>query len=92
VITRFKHRGLERYFVRGSRAGIQVSHAERIRLILGWLHAAEAARDMNLPGLHLHELKGKRKGTWSVRVSGNWRITFRFDGKDAVDVDYEDYH
>jgi toxin HigB-1 len=92
VITRFKHRGLERFFVRGSRAGIQVAHAERIRLILGWLHAAESARDMNLPGLYLHELKGQRKGTWSVRVSGNWRITFRFDGKEAIDVDFEDYH
>lgn len=47
---------------------------------------------MNLPGLYLHEFKGKRKGTWAVRVSGNWRITFRFEGEDAVDVDYEDYH
>lgn len=48
--------------------------------------------DMNLPGLYLHELKGERRGTWTVRVSGNWRITFKFEGEDAVDVDYEDYH
>jgi proteic killer suppression protein len=47
---------------------------------------------MNLPGLYLHELKGQRRSTWAVRVSGNWRITFRFDGEDAVDVDYGDYH
>ncbi len=47
---------------------------------------------MNLPGLFLHELKGKDQGRWSVRVSGNWRITFSFDGVDATDVDYEDYH
>lgn len=47
---------------------------------------------MDLPGLYLHELSGKRKGTWTVRVSGNWRITFRLEGKDAIDVDYEDYH
>lgn len=47
---------------------------------------------MNLPGLYLHELVGRRRGTWSVRVSGNWRLTFRFDGIDAVDIDYEDYH
>jgi proteic killer suppression protein len=49
-------------------------------------------RDMNLPGLFLHELKGKDRGVWSVRVSGNWRVTFRFDGPDAIDVNYEDYH
>jgi len=47
---------------------------------------------MNLPGLYLHRLKGKRRDTWAVRVSGNWRITFEFDGEDAFDVDYEDYH
>jgi proteic killer suppression protein len=49
-------------------------------------------RDMALPGLELHELKGNRKGTWAVKVSGNWRITFKFDGPDAIDVDYLDYH
>ena len=49
-------------------------------------------QDMNLPGLYLHELKGKSRGIWSVRVSGNWRVTFKFDGPDAVDVNYEDYH
>jgi proteic killer suppression protein len=92
VIRRFKHRGLERFFVRGTRAGIQAVQANRIRLILGWLHAAQSPRDMNLPGLYLHELKGQRRSTWAVRVSGNWRITFRFDGEDAVDVDYGDYH
>ena len=47
---------------------------------------------MALPGLNLHSLIGDRKGTWSVRVSGNWRVTFRFEGKDVTDVDYEDYH
>jgi proteic killer suppression protein len=47
---------------------------------------------MALPGLNLHELAGNRRGTWSVRVSGNWRITFRFEGEHATDVEYEDYH
>jgi len=47
---------------------------------------------MNLPGLQLHELRGNRKGTWSVKVSGNWRVTFTFVEKNATDVDYEDYH
>ena len=92
MIRRFKHRGLERFFLRGTRAGIQATQASRIRLVLGRLHAAQSAQDMNLPGLDLHELKGRRRGTWAVRVSGNWRITFRFEGEDAVDVDYEDYH
>jgi proteic killer suppression protein len=92
VIRQFKHRGLERFFLRGTRAGIQSAHASRIRLILGRLHASKSALDMNLPGLHLHELKDKRRGPWAVRVSGNRRITFRFEGEDAVDIDYEDYH
>ena len=47
---------------------------------------------MALPGLSLHPLKGERKGTWAVKVSGNWRVTFAFVGKDADRVDYEDYH
>jgi proteic killer suppression protein len=92
VIQSFKHRGLERFYTSGTQRGIQAQHAKRLRLILGRLNASVSARDMNLPGLHLHELKGKRKGTWSVQVSGNWRLTFRFDGPDACDVDYEDYH
>ncbi|MBW4552479.1 MAG: type II toxin-antitoxin system RelE/ParE family toxin [Aphanocapsa sp. GSE-SYN-MK-11-07L] len=61
-------------------------------MILARLNAATLPQDMNLPGLVLHELAGNRKGTWSVRVSGNWRITFTFDGADACDVDLEDYH
>lgn len=73
-------------------AGIQAKHEKRIRLILGRLQASTSPRDMDLPGLRLHPLRGKRKGTWAVSVSGNWRITFVFDGVDAIDVDYEDYH
>lgn len=92
MIKRFKPRGLEKFFLQGTRAGIQAAQAKRIRLILGRLHASQSAQDMGLPGLYLHELKGKRGGTWAVRVSGNWRITFRFEGVDAIDVDYEDYH
>ena len=91
-IRSFRHRGLERFFTTGSRVGIQAKHAERLRLILGRLNVAAEPRDMNLPGLDLHPLKGGRRGTWAVSVSGNWRITFRFDGTDVTDVDYEDYH
>jgi plasmid maintenance system killer protein len=56
------------------------------------VNASTGARDMNLPGLDLHELRGARKGTWAVKVSGNWRVTFTCAGKDVEQVDYEDYH
>ena len=92
MIRNFKHKGLQRFFLKGSKAGIQRNHAERLRLILANLNAATGPQDMGLPGLRLHPLKGERKGTWSVWVSGNWRIAFSFKGKDAADVDYEDYH
>ena len=92
AIKRFRHKGLEQFFVTGNQRGIQAKHAERLRLILGRLNAATSSRDMNLPGLNLHELRGLRKGTWTVKVSGNWRVTFGFAGKDAERVDYEDYH
>jgi proteic killer suppression protein len=92
MIRSFRHRGLERYFTKGTKAGIQPEHEKRIRLILARLHASTSARDMGLPGLSLHPLKGSRKRTWAVSVSGNWRITFAFDGADVIDVDYEDYH
>ena len=92
MITSFKHKGLERFFTTGSKAGIQPRHAERLRLILGRLNASTDPKDMNLPGLDLHELRGDRKGTWSVKVSGNWRVTFTFAGKNAENVNYEDYH
>ena len=91
-ITSFRHKGLERFFTTGTKAGIQAKHANRLRLILGRLNAATTARDMGLPGLGLHELRGARKGTWAVKVSGNWRITFSIVGKDIANVDYEDYH
>lgn len=92
MIKSFRHKGLEKFFLRGVKSGIQVKHADRIRLILGRLNASTSAEDMNLPGFFLHGLSGKRSKTWSVIVSGNWRITFKFDGKDAEVVNYEDYH
>jgi proteic killer suppression protein len=92
VIRSFRHKGLAKFFASGSKAGIQAAHVEPLRLILARLSAATSPDDMALPGLKLHPLKGDRRGTWSVTVRANWRITFRFEGKDAVDVDYEDYH
>ena len=92
AILGFRHKGLELFFTTGSVAKIEARHAPRLRLILGRLNVATAPRDMDLPGLFLHALKGRREGTWSVRVSGNWRVTFEFVGQDTDRVDYEDYH
>ncbi|MCL4799837.1 MAG: type II toxin-antitoxin system RelE/ParE family toxin [Burkholderiales bacterium] len=92
MIRSFKHKGLRRFFEEGVKSGIRPEHAERLRLVLARLQASTNPKDMDLPGLRLHELKGESKGTWSVTVSGNWRVTFRFEGKDALDVNYVDYH
>lgn len=81
-----------RFFGTGQKSGIRPEHEVRVRLILGRLQAAVQPQDMDLPGLRLHPLKGKAKSRFAVSVSGNWRITFSFSEKDAVDVDYEDYH
>ncbi len=92
MILSFKHKGLEKFFRSGSKSGIQAKHANRLKLILGRLNASIAPEDMNLPGLYLHQLTGARSDIWSVRVSGNWRVTFRFNGEHAEIVNYEDYH
>lgn len=92
MIKSFKHKGLEQYYYDGNKKGINVKHAPRIGRILDRLDASVEPQDMNLPGFKLHELKGKEKGTWAVSVSGNWRVTFQFEGNDAVLVDYRDYH
>ena len=92
AIKSFRHKGLEQFFATGTKRGIQAKHGDRLRLILGALNAATHPQDMSLPGLCLHELQGARKGTWAVTVSGNWRVTFGFAGKDSERVDYEDYH
>jgi proteic killer suppression protein len=92
VIRSFRHKGLERFFTKSERRGIDAKQAERIRRILDRLDAAVRPEDLNLPGYKFHGLKGDRKGVYSVWVSGNWRITFRFEAGDAVYVNLEDYH
>jgi proteic killer suppression protein len=92
AIRGFRHKGIERFFVMGSISGIQAKHVERLRLILGRLNVSRSALDMNLPGLDLHQLRGVRKGTWAVKVSGNWRVTFTCIDNEIDRVDYEDYH
>ncbi|VAW77041.1 Toxin HigB [hydrothermal vent metagenome] len=92
MIRNFKHKGLEKFFLKGTKSGIQAKHAARLRIILGRLNTATNPKDMDLPGLKLHKLSGHRRGVWSVWVSGNWRVIFRFEGMDAEAIDYEDYH
>ena len=92
MIKSFAHKGLEKYFLAGSAAGVQAIHGKRLRLILAQLDKAKTIDDMDIPTLHLHELKGARKGIWSVTVQANWRVTFRFVDGDAEVVNYEDYH
>jgi proteic killer suppression protein len=92
MIRSFRHRGLERFFSHSDVRGIPPAFAGRLARLLDRLDAAAGPHDMHLPGYRFHPLKGERKGHYAVSVSGNWRLTFRFDGEHAVDVDLEDYH
>jgi proteic killer suppression protein len=92
VIKSFRHRGIERYLKHGSKVGIQPKHADKLRVQLFALDNATSPLDMNAPGWRLHQLHGDLAGHWSIDVSGNWRLTFAFEGEDAILVDYQDYH
>jgi toxin HigB-1 len=92
VIKGFRHRGVEKFFLTGSKAGIQPKHAGKLRLQLFALDSARQPRDMNAPGWKLPPLAGELKGHWALSVSGNWRLTFMFEGEDVVLVDYQGYH
>jgi proteic killer suppression protein len=92
MIKAFRHDGLEKFFLKGSKAGIQPKHAKKLTLQLTQLDAATSAADMNLPGWDWHPLGKNLDGHWAVSVNGNWRLTFTFEGKDAILVDYQDYH
>ena len=92
MIRTFRHKGLERFFGKGDSRGIQTRHAGRITRILDLLDEASSPEQLVVPGMFLHPLKGARKGEWAMTVSGNWRITFRFDGEDVIVVNLEDYH
>jgi proteic killer suppression protein len=92
MIKSFRHKGLEKFYNTGSRAGIQPHHAKRLRMQLAALDTAGSIDDMDIPGFRLHPLKGSDKRRWSIWVNGNWRITFEFVDGDAYILDYEDYH
>lgn len=92
MIKSFKHKGLQKFFETGSKAGIQAAHALKLQILLSALNAAAKPEHMDMPGWHLHPLSGSLQNHWSVRVNANWRLTFRFDNGDAEVVDYQDYH
>lgn len=92
MIRNFRHKGLKLLYEKNDRRKIQAHHAEKIRSILFMLEQMESMDDLTYPGLRLHALKGDLTGFWSVTISANWRITFRFDGEGASEVDLIDYH
>jgi toxin HigB-1 len=92
MIVSWQHKGLKKFFETESKAGICAEHAKRLKVLLQLLNAAKGAEQMNLPGLDFHKLIGNKKGFYSIAVRANWKIIFKFDGENAVLVDYLDYH
>ena len=92
MIKSFAHKGLENFFYDGSTKGIQSQHVQKLADILDRLDASKRVTDLKFPGSNLHTLKGKMKGLWSIKVSGNWRVVFSFKEGDAFSINYIDYH
>ncbi|ETD73053.1 peptidase [Pelistega indica] len=92
MIKSFKHKGLQKFFDTGSIKGINAKHAVRLKTQLQILNIMKNIEDANVPSWNLHSLSGESKDHWSLKVNGNWRITFKFDGEDVYIVDYQDYH
>jgi proteic killer suppression protein len=92
MIKSFEHKGLKAFYETGSKAGIRADHAAKLRRQLARLDEAQTPQDMSVPGWKLHALHGDLVGHFAVSVNGNWRMTFRFEGTDAILVNYQDYH
>ncbi len=92
MIVSFRHKGLEDLYEKDSVRGVPAAHAPKLRRILAALDVAQNPRDLDIPGFRTHEVKGRLSGHWSIWVSGNWRVTFRFIETDVELVDYQDYH
>lgn len=92
MIVSFRHAGLQAFFETGSKAGIRPEHAPRLRRILGVLDGASSIEQVRIPGYDLHKLSGNLADFWSVKVTGSWRVIFRFDGGEVELVDYLDCH
>ena len=88
----FRHAGLERYWTRGDESGLAAAHVRKIRRLLDALDVATSPQQMRISGFDYHTLKGPRRGDHAVSVNGNWRITFGWDGTDAININLEDYH
>ena len=92
MIKSFRHKGLQRFFEKGSKSGIQARHERRLRLMLSRLDDIATPADMDAPGWKFHVLRGELKGHWAVWIDANWRLTFTFDGNNAILVNYQDFH
>lgn len=92
MIRSIRHKGLKRLYEDDDPRGVFAEHVEKLRRILARLEAAEVVTDMDIPGYRLHALKGELHGCYAVTVSANWRVVFRFEHGDALDVEYVDYH
>ena len=92
MIQSFRHRGLKALYDGRTAKRVASEHVEKLKDILAVLDRSKGPDDMDLPGFRLHPLRGDLKGHYAVSVSGNWRVTFRFDDGHAADVDYLDYH
>ena len=92
MIQKIRHKGLKKLYEDDSAAKVNPEHTDKLRRILARLDASTTPVDVDLPGYGLHKLRGDLKGHWAVKVSGNWRVTFRFEAGHATDVDYQDYH
>jgi len=92
MIRNFKHRGLQRLFERGDRSKVHPEFVAKVERVLARLDASDEVRHMDVPGFGLHAMAGDRRGYWSVVVTRNWRVVFRFENGDAFDVDFIDYH
>ena len=92
MIQSFQHKGLKQFFTKGSAKGISAHRSGRIRRVLDAIDGAESPDDLMIPGFDTHQLRGNRRGTWAIAITGNWRITFQFNGIHAANVNLEDYH
>ena len=92
MIKSYRHKGIQQFFETGSKAGIAAEHEAKLARQLMLLNAVKAPLEMDVAGWKLHQLKGELTEHWAVKVSDNWRLTFTFEGNDAILVDYQDYH
>lgn len=92
MIKSWKHKGLEQFYLTGNTAGIGANYAKRLKMVLQVLDAIEKPQDLSPSVFGFHKLTGDLKGYFSMKVSGNWRVIFKFEGNDTILVDYVDYH